>query len=63
MRGFTKAAVLLSSTLASASAFVIPDSALVSIGDSKSVVEYSELLHYCHDCPSKLIKIQVPQKL
>ena len=40
MRGFTKAAALLSSTIFSASAFVIPDSGSLSAGNSKAIIEY-----------------------
>lgn len=57
MRGFTKAAVSLSSILAPVSAFVIPESASLNVGDSKSIVEYRELLYDCHDCSSKLTRI------
>ena len=50
MRGFTKAAALLSSTIFSASAFVIPDTGSLSVGDSTAVVEYRGFCwsHYCH---------------
>ncbi len=57
MRGFTKAAVSLSSILAPVSAFVIPESAPLSVGGSKSSVEYRELLPDCHDCSSTLTKV------
>ena len=45
MRGFMKAAAWLSSTLASVSAFVIPDATSPGVGDLKSTVEYRELLY------------------
>jgi len=57
MRGFTKAAVSLSSILAPVSAFVIPESAPLSVGGSKPSVEYRELLPDCHDCSSTLTKV------
>ena len=63
MRGFTKAAVLLSSTfLASGSALVIPDPTSLSVDDPKSIVDYREW-HYCHGCHRKLTEQQIPPKL
>ena len=62
MRGFTKAAALLSSTLTSVLAFVIPEPAPSSLGGLKSTVEYRELRYvFCHK--TKLMETQYQQKL
>ncbi len=62
MRGFSKAAALLSSTLISASGFVIPDSGSLSVDSSKAIVEYRRS-YYFRNCHSELTKDQIPQKL
>ena len=62
MRGFIKAAALLSSTFISVSAFVVPDPESLGVGDSKATVEYRKSPR-SRDCHWKLTKQQVPQKL
>ena len=66
MRGFSKAAALLSSTfLISASGFVIPDSGSPSVDNSRTLVDLVEHResYYFRNCHRELTKEQVPQRL